>query len=183
MYIFIPLDMVDEQVFAELLGKPLDLTPPHHEVSVRSMDAAVKAIQEAILEAKNPAVFVDCLVQRHNAVEEVRQLAKELSLPTYTSNMGKGIIDETEPYYVGVYNGSVSSPGLSAAFEAADLVLVFGSLPSDTNSGGFSRKIDRAKSIEFNPTEVIVGQTSRSMGTQDLTVIGARHEDIRRYLL
>ena len=53
--------------------------------------------------------------------------------------MGKGIIDDTNKYYVDVYNGGPSRPGVQDAFDKHDFVLVLGNLPSDTNAGGFTR--------------------------------------------
>lgn len=158
VYIFIPLDMVDEEVPEDLLQTPLDLEPHSDENAVKD---AIAAIIETLSQAKNPAVFVDCLIQRWNATKELKELVERLQLPVYASNMGKGLIDETNPLYVGIYNGAVSSPGLAETFAKTDLVLQFGNLPCDTNTGGFSRKIDATKCIDFRPTEVEVSALSR----------------------
>lgn len=162
VYIFIPLDLVDEEVPESLLDQPLDLDLPTDAFREKSIADAVPAIQEQLYASKNPAIFVDCLVQRHNAVSELKGLVEKLRFPVYTSNMGKGIIDETEPYYVGVYNGTVSAPGLTEAFRDHDLVLVIGSLPSDTNSGGFTRQIPPEKMIELFPDKVTVAKGTKT---------------------
>ncbi|KAJ9620540.1 hypothetical protein H2203_007746 [Taxawa tesnikishii (nom. ined.)] len=156
VYIFIPLDLVGEHVSSDLLDTPLDLSFPEDALSEGSINAAVKQIEEAIYASRNPAVLVDCLVQRHNAVEELKRLVGKLSIPIYATNMGKAIIDETHPNYVSIYNGTVCAPGVTEAFRASDLVLVVGSIPSDTNSGGFTRKITPENSIDITPTSVTV---------------------------
>jgi pyruvate decarboxylase len=102
VYIFMPTDLVDQLVDATPLDRPLDLTPPFDQANV---DSATTAILDALYASKHPSLFVDCLVQRHGAVSECRQLAEALRIPVFTSNMGKGIVDETLPYYVGVCNG------------------------------------------------------------------------------
>jgi pyruvate decarboxylase len=102
VYIFMPTDLVEQSVDATLLHHPLDLTPPFDQASV---DSATTAILDALYASKRPSLFVDCLVQQHGAVAECRRLADALKIPVFTSNMGKGIIDETLPYYVGVCNG------------------------------------------------------------------------------
>jgi len=145
--------MVDEQVPATLLDTPIDLSPPEDPSSTSD---AVEAIIEALAASSNPAVFVDCLVQRHDALPELKNLVDQLQLPIYASNMGKSLVDEDHKNYVGIYNGSVSAPGLCEAFEKSDLVLVLGSLPSDTNTGGFGRKISPDKCIDVAPFEVNV---------------------------
>jgi len=155
VYIFIPLDMVDDEVPASLLETPLDLSPATDDYSERSTESAVTAVLQAISESKCPLILVDCLVQRYNAIEELKDLVDRLQIPVYSTNMGKGIVDETHPCYVGIYNGTCSSPGLSKAFESSDLVLVFGRLPSDTNTGGFTQKVSVGQSIDFKPDEII----------------------------
>lgn len=148
--------MVGEKVPASLLEKPIDLSLPEDASSKKKTEEASQAVIEAISKAKNPVIFVDCLIQRHNAIAELKELVDKLGFPVYASNMGKGIVDETHPNYVGIYNGAVCAPGLAEEFEKNDLVLLFGSLPCDTNSGGFTRQITPENSIVFNPSEVVV---------------------------
>ncbi|KAK3055544.1 hypothetical protein LTR09_003464 [Extremus antarcticus] len=138
VYLFVPIDLVDQQVPSKALETPLNLEPEADEDAVKD---ASQRILEAIASSKSPALFVDCLVQRHQAVEEARQLVDALGIPVYTSNMGKGIIDENHQNYVDLYNGVPSRPGVEDAFSKHDFVVVLGNLPSDTNSGGFTRNI------------------------------------------
>ncbi|KAF4552155.1 Pyruvate decarboxylase-like protein 3 [Elsinoe fawcettii] len=154
VYIFIPLDLADEHISADFLKTPLDVSPPSSDQTKITMDSATKAISEAILEAKNPAIFVDGLLMRHNAVNEARKLIEKLGFPVYNSGIGMGIIDPKSPQLVGTYNGTVSNPGIAQAFEASDLLLLFGRLPADTNSGGFSQQMPVGKTIDFRPSEV-----------------------------
>ncbi|KAK4554952.1 hypothetical protein LTR86_008100 [Recurvomyces mirabilis] len=153
VYIFFPIDLVDLHVSASALDKPLDLTPT---VDQSKIDEAVKASLDALYASSNPALYVDCLVQRHQATDEMRELADKLSIPTYHSNMGKGIVDQRKSYLVGWYNGHVSPPGVQAAFEQSDFLFVAGNLPSDTNSGGFTRKLTPAKSCSIDPESVTI---------------------------
>jgi pyruvate decarboxylase len=138
VYIFVPIDIVDLQVPAAALERPLDLSPP---TDSKALEEATQAVLDALYASKSPAIFVDCLVDRHNAISELETLISKVSCPIFATNMGKGIIDETHPNYLGVYNGTVSALGVAAAIENSDCVLVVGSLASDTNSGGFTRKV------------------------------------------
>ncbi|KAK5013806.1 hypothetical protein LTR39_003471 [Cryomyces antarcticus] len=146
--------MVMKQIPESLLETKIDITPPVNE---RGEKEVIDAILDAIYQAKNPLVFVDALVHRHNAKKEASKLVDILAFPTYAANMGKIIIDETHPSYVGIYNGRVSTPGLYEAVETSDLALVLGSIPSDTNSGGFTRTFHDAKCIQINPHSVVIG--------------------------
>lgn len=153
VYIFMPLDLSAEEVDAGLLDTPIDVKP---HVDEKAQEEAVKAIVEAIKDAKHPSLLVDALVHRFGAAEEARQLVKKLQVPFFSANMGKGVVDETEEMYVGVWNGEISTPGVAAAAKAADLVITLGYIPADTNSAGFSRKLQDEKTIHIDPHSVVV---------------------------
>jgi pyruvate decarboxylase len=153
VYIFLPLDLSAEEVESSLLDTPIDISP---HIDEEAQSAAVNAMTSAISAAKHPSILVDALVQRFDAIPETERLVDILCVPLFSTNMGKGIIDETSPYYIGVWNGAVGTPGVREAAESADLMITLGYLPADTNSGGFSRKIDEAKTIHVNPHSVIV---------------------------
>lgn len=153
VYIFLPLDLSAEKVDASLLDTPID-TSPH--IDTTSQDAAVNAILSALSASKHPSILIDALVQRFAAAHETALLIQKLAVPFFSTNMGKGLIDENSPHYIGLWNGAVGTPGVREAAESADLLLTLGYLPADTNSGGFSRKIDEQKTIHINPHTVVV---------------------------
>ena len=154
VYVFVPIDLVDKPVPAHALETPLNLKP---EVDEQAVNAAATAVLEALYASKNPAILVDCLVHRHINIAEIQSLVDKLGIPVYATNMGKGIVDETHESYVGVYNGLASSIGVQAAFEASDFALIVGSLPSDTNSGGFSTRMPKTVA-KIDPHSVTVGK-------------------------
>ena len=77
VYIFLPIDLVDKPVPAKALETPLNLEP---EVDAKSLEEATSAVLDALYASKYPALFIDCLVQRHNAVSEIKQLADKLKI-------------------------------------------------------------------------------------------------------
>jgi pyruvate decarboxylase len=142
-----------EHVPKSLLSTPIDLSL-HRD---RNAEAeALKSITEAISQAQHPVLFVDGLVDRYSARKECRELARFLRIPVYTCNMGKSIIDETEEYFAGMYQGIISDEHITQAFEQSDCVLVLGSVNADTNSGGLTRKFKTESSIWINPRTVVV---------------------------
>ncbi|KAJ4308903.1 hypothetical protein N0V94_009168, partial [Neodidymelliopsis sp. IMI 364377] len=166
VYIFLPLDLSAEEVDASLLETPIDIAP---HVDGSAQDAAVGAILSALKEAKHPSLLIDALVQRFAAEQEATALVETLAVPVFAANMGKGIIDETSPLYVGVWNGAVGTPGVREAAESADLILTLGYLPCDTNSGGFGRKLSEERTIHVNPHEVVVrGKTYSNISIKPL---------------
>ncbi|USP78278.1 Pyruvate decarboxylase [Curvularia clavata] len=157
VYIFLPLDLSAELVDKSLLDKKLDLAP---QIDVQAQEKAIKAITDAIAEAKQPTVLIDVLAHRFGAAKEAQKVVKMLDVPFFSSIMGKGIVDETEEKYVGVWNGEISTPGVKEVAKAADLVITLGYLPCDTNTAGFSRQLDEKKTIHINAFDVVVKGTS-----------------------
>lgn len=132
---------------------PVNLTP---EVDEEAEENAFKAISVALERAQAPCLLVDGLVSRVGARRQAKELAYILAIPTYTTIMGKSIIDEDRSFYQGVYNGQVSYPGIKSAVESSDLVLNLGCFPSDSNTGGHTRKIRDDQLILIQPDHVQV---------------------------
>ncbi|KAK7885378.1 Pyruvate decarboxylase 1 [Exophiala xenobiotica] len=147
-YLFVPMDMVRLPVSAMALNTPVDIS---HPVNTANEDSTVAKIKDGLVRAKRPVILVDCLTARHEATKEARELCDMLDLPIFTTPMGKTIIDETHARYCGVYNGSVSYPGIKEEVEGSDCVLNLGPLLSDSNSGGHTRQIDPKHVILVEP--------------------------------
>jgi pyruvate decarboxylase len=107
VYIFLPLDLSSEEVDASLLDTPINTKPDIDEAAQKT------AVQ----------VLVDAWTQRFGAAEEAKQFVQKLHVPWFSANMGKGVVDEDDEMYVGVWNGEVSTPGLKEAAKAADLAV------------------------------------------------------------
>ena len=141
----------------------LDLAPLTDESSIES---ALSATLNLLYNAKAPTVIVDGLTARHLGADVARKLVDLLQFPVYSTSIGKGIIDETQPYFCGIYNGQVSIPGVCEAVEQqSDLVLDLGPLLSDSNTGGHTRTIAEHKLIQVHPHHVTVrGIIHRNIG-------------------
>jgi len=83
----------------------------------------------------------DVLTIRHGGRELARELVDLTKFQAFGTPLSKGIIDETHESYGGLYNGTVSFPGVAEAVHASDLVLNIGPLLSDSNTGAFTREI------------------------------------------
>ncbi|KAH7392009.1 pyruvate decarboxylase-like protein [Phaeosphaeria sp. MPI-PUGE-AT-0046c] len=156
VYIFLPLDLSSELVNKSLLDTPINVQP---DIDEEAQKKAVAAVVEAVKNSQRPTILVDAWTQRFGAAEEAKKLVQKLHVPWFCANMGKGVADEDDDMYVGVWNGEVSTPGLKEVAQAADLVITLGYIPCDTNAAGFSRKIADSTSIHINPHDVVVRGT------------------------
>ena len=150
------MDFVHQQVPLTLLDARTDLlTRP----DAAATESAVEAIITRLQSAKSPVFIVDVLVARFQATSVARQLLDYLKIPTFTTPMGKSIVDESKNYFYGVYNGQVSSPGVAQTIEdESDLVIDLGPSLSDSNTGGHSRRIKEDKYISVAADHVRDGK-------------------------
>ncbi|QIW95481.1 hypothetical protein AMS68_000999 [Peltaster fructicola] len=151
--LYVPTDMVSVQVPANKLDLPLNLNVDYDEAELA---VATNAILDAIYNAKRPGMLVDTLVRQHDAIPELHDLLDELHIPVFTSVMGKSIVDESHPCFVGTYNGTISAEGVAMAFDACDMIVVLGDLPSDGNTGAFTRKVSNECTVYLNHDEAVV---------------------------
>ena len=47
---------------------------------------------------------------RYGVAAEVMELAEKMQMPVAVTGPAKAVIDETFPYYAGIYNGKASAP-------------------------------------------------------------------------
>jgi hypothetical protein len=62
-------------------------------------------------------------------------------MPVAVTGPAKAVIDETFPYYAGIYNGKGSDPRTREAIEASDCLQSIGYRPIDGTSGDFTASL------------------------------------------
>ncbi|KAI8976985.1 thiamine diphosphate-binding protein [Pilobolus umbonatus] len=146
-YIGIPIDFINFEVTIPKI-EPLQLKPPKNPV--KTQEVCLQITIDAIQKSKHPIILVDACVQRHEMAREAVEFAKKTGFPTYVAPMGKGIIPEDIANYRGCYAGNITIEGIAKEIEQADLIIELGSIKADFNTGGFTFKLDQAKTIAFH---------------------------------
>jgi len=103
VYIYVPVDVPAVPLDAERLKTPLKTEVVNADREAE--DEVVKEALRGIKEASNPAIVADVLAARHGGGELTRKLVDLTGFQSYTTPLGKGIVDETSPYFNGLYNG------------------------------------------------------------------------------
>lgn len=153
-YIFIPVDMTWQLLDAARLDTKLDYSIVNEDEKLE--DEIVESILKEIYSAKKPTIFGDVLASRHRATDMLRELVNKTNFLNYTSPLGKGILNENEDRFVGVYNGQLSLKGTAESIESSDCVIFAGPLLSDSNTGGFSHNLKEENTISLHPDYVNV---------------------------
>jgi indolepyruvate decarboxylase len=141
VYMAFPADLANQPV----LGESQPIAMP------RSNPAALKTVADAIAAAVAKAsvacVLAGILVARAGHRQGLAALLDASGLPFATVFMGKTVLDERHPAYVGMYDGALMEENVRAFVEGADCVLSVGAPMTDFNSGAFTARLDPARTI------------------------------------
>ncbi|HWC90087.1 MAG TPA: thiamine pyrophosphate-dependent enzyme [Pirellulales bacterium] len=141
-YIELPRDMV----------KVVPETP--HEFRHVETASDPSALSEAASEAarilndcQRPVIIAGVEVHRFGLHDEVVRLAEHAQIPMAATMLGKSVISETHPLYVGLYEGAMGRDEVTQFVEDSDCVVLLGTFMTDINLGIYTANLDPGKCI------------------------------------
>jgi indolepyruvate decarboxylase len=153
-------------------------SPPKSEPN--SLEAAASAIVAALKSAKSACMLPGILVARTGLKTQLETLVDASGLPFATMFMGKSILDEQHPAYIGMYDGTLMTEEVRQFVEGCDLVLAIGTIFSDFNSGAFTSNLDPAKVITISHHQVKAnGKTFLNVEMEDILTTMTQRLDKR----
>jgi len=96
----------------------------------------------------------DVGLKRAGLKKQFEQFLSASGLPFATLMMGKTIVDEDHPQFIGLYMGDGSREYVKDRVNNADLVIFFGVVKTDFNTGGFTINIPNKTSIDVHDNSV-----------------------------
>jgi TPP-dependent 2-oxoacid decarboxylase len=142
VYIELPRDRVS------VPGPAHHRPPEQHEASnAKALRAALAEAVAMINAAKQPVVLADVEVHRFGLQSELLKLAQKTNIPVAATILGKSVIGEHYPFYLGVYEGALGREDVRRYVESSDCVIMLGAFMTDTNLGIFTARLDPARSI------------------------------------
>jgi pyruvate decarboxylase len=118
VYIYVPMDVASVQLDAKRLETPLKVEVTNSNKDVE--EEIIKSTLELIKAASAPAILGDVLSIRHGGKKFVEKLMNLTKFPTYSTPLGKGVVDETSPYFNGLYNGEGDQRAISHSRAVTD---------------------------------------------------------------
>ncbi|MCW5554394.1 MAG: alpha-keto acid decarboxylase family protein [Verrucomicrobiae bacterium] len=142
VYIELPRDMISQS------GIPHYRPPKLHEASnPRALRAALTEAVAMINAARQPVILADVEVHRFGLQNALLKLAQRTNLPVAATILGKSVIGEHYPFYLGVYEGAMGREEVRSYVESSDCVILLGAFMTDMNLGIFTARLDPARSI------------------------------------
>jgi indolepyruvate decarboxylase len=155
-YLLLPAD-VGEAPARRPAGALPTAEPATDPASLEAFARTAAELLGPVVRPADVAVLGGLLVHRLGAVDQLRRLTAAGPLPHATSLWGKSLVDESDPHYLGIYAGAASEPAVRGTIEDAPVLVVAGVQFTDLNSGFFTQKLDRERTIELGATTASVG--------------------------
>lgn len=160
VYIEIPRDMITARQISP--HRTQEGIPPSDPDALREALDETEAMLRA---AKRPLIVADVEIHRFGLQDDLLAFAEETGLPIATTILGKSVVSEAHPLFVGVYEGAMGRDEVTAYVEEADCLLLLGFFMTDINLGIFTAQLDPGRSI--NAT------------SEDLRIRHHRYTDVR----
>ena len=142
VYIEIPRDMVG-------------VVPAYpHRFQEATVQSDPDALREAVAEAsrwinscERPVIVAGVEIHRFGLQDAVLELAEASQIPLSATILGKSVIPEIHPLYVGLYEGAMGREEVTQFVEDSDCVILLGTFMTDINLGIFTANLDPGKCI------------------------------------
>ncbi len=146
IYISIPSDVVGMKC-----KKPEPFQIYSHPISdAKSLEEALNEAVKMLEHSKLPIAIGDVELIRYNLQNDFSGLLDKTGYPFVTMMLGKTLVSEHHPQFIGLFEGDRSREYVAKRVESADCILKLGALMTDFNTGGFTANFDESKMISAN---------------------------------
>jgi indolepyruvate decarboxylase len=141
------LELPRDQVQARLVSphRPPSGLPPSDPAALRE---ALDEASAMLSSARRPMILADVEIHRFGLQDDLLALAEETGMPIATTILGKSVISEGHPLFVGVYEGAMGREEVTRCVEEADCLLMLGCFLTDINLGIFTAKLEPSRCID-----------------------------------
>ncbi len=152
VYIEIPRDMV--KVVPEGLHQ---YQVPEYASDAQALNEAIKEAVDRIENSKKPMIIAGVEMHRFGLQDKVLELAEHARIPISATMLGKSVVRETHPLYVGLYEGALGDDRVTRYVEDSDCILLLGTFMSDINLGIYTANLDPGRCIYATSESLRIG--------------------------
>jgi TPP-dependent 2-oxoacid decarboxylase len=117
-------------------------------VNVANLAAFTKRARSMLTNARRVSVLVGHLVDRFDARAQIEHLLGTPKVRVAILSTAKGVVDEGDPHFLGLYAGALSDEYTRATVEESDVIVTAGVLLADSTTGGFTHQLPLARRID-----------------------------------
>jgi indolepyruvate decarboxylase len=140
-------------------GQPLAVPPPAPGVAADIAQATAAAVKEVVArarEASHPVLWGGEWLQRLRLGPLFGELVEQTNWSYTTTLLGKALISEQNPHFIGVYDSAFARAAVRDVVEKTDCLIALGTILSDFYGPIVGKKFDRmilaaARSVRVGP--------------------------------
>ncbi len=142
VYIELPRDMVNV-----VPGIPHPFRPTEPASDPETLSEAVAEAVQWINKCKRAVVVAGVEIHRFGLQDDVVALVEGSNIPFAATLLGKSVLSELHPLYVGLYEGAMGREEVTRFVEESDCVILLGTFMTDLNLGIFTANLNPANCI------------------------------------
>ena len=142
VYIELPRDMICAQVTP---GRPDRAEAGRGDT--RELDEALREAADLINRARKPVIIAGVELHRFGLQTALTDLLQKTGIPVAATLLGKSVIRENHPQYIGVYEGAMGREEVRKYVESCDCLILLGTLMTDIDLGIFTARLEQGCSI------------------------------------
>jgi indolepyruvate decarboxylase len=119
--------------------------------------AAVAEVASLLARAERPVILAGVELQRFGLQDHLERLAHASNIPVATTLLGKSVIGERHPSFIGLYQGGMGREDVREYVEGSDCILMLGALQTDLDLGIFTARLDPNRTVHATRDRVAVG--------------------------
>jgi indolepyruvate decarboxylase len=151
VYIELPRDQVDQ------LGDPNYQWQSQTDTS--APEALATALEKAIhliKAAQQPVILADVEIHRFGLQDALLRLTEKTNIPVAETLLGKSVMNELHPNYLGLYAGALGSEEARRYVESSDCLILLGVFLMDLNLGVFTANLDPNRAIYVTSEKTLI---------------------------
>jgi TPP-dependent 2-oxoacid decarboxylase len=150
--------------------------------SQHGLREALSEIVHRLNESKRPVIYAGVEIERFGLTQELIELAERTRIPVATSLMGKAVLPERHPSFIGTYFGRMGPERVRRYVEQSDCLIALGMLMTLMDTGISSDAIDRRSLVQITSYGTTISHHHYSDAPLSDILRGLlRHGDLKRH--
>jgi len=150
-YIELPRDMVGVQ--GSIHQPP---STDRHQSDPETLHAALSNAIAFTNQSENPVILAGAELHRFRFRDKLLRLAEEKHIPVVTTLLGKSVMPEAHPLYLGIYGGAMGRTEITTLVETSDCLLILGAFMTDVNLGIYTANLARSRSVYASSDKITI---------------------------
>ena len=142
VYIELPRDMICAPVISGRYDREGTRSGDKRELE-EALDEAIGIINKA----RKPIIIAGVELHRFGLQAALTHLLEMTGIPVAATLLGKSVIRENHPQYIGVYEGAMGREEVRKYVESCDCLILLGTLMTDIDLGIFTARLEQGCSI------------------------------------